>query len=126
VTNLHVSVREWGSPGNEQIIFLYRILPGRTDRSYGIHVAKIAGLPRQTIQRASELLDTLAVHTESAAMPADMKPKTPAKGAQLGLFTEYMDHPAIDELRKIDLERITPMQAFDALRSLRGMIESSD
>ena len=115
VTNLHVAVREWG----EQIIFLYRILPGRTDRSYGIHVAKIAGLPRNTIKRASELLETLAVQTESTEMPAEMKPTTPAKGAQLGLFTEYLDHPVVEELRQLNLDDMTPMQAFDALRKLK-------
>jgi len=115
VTNLHVAVREWG----EQIIFLYRILPGRTDRSYGIHVAKIAGLPRETVDRASQLLETLAVQTEHSALPEDMRPKSPAKGAQLGLFTEYLDHPAIDELRTLNLDAMTPMQAFDALRELK-------
>jgi DNA mismatch repair protein MutS len=112
VTNLHVSVREWG----DQIIFLYRILPGRTDRSYGIHVAKIAGLPPPTIQRASELLETLAVQTEP---PPQFKPSTPPVGAQLGLFTEYLDHPAVHELRKLQLDGMTPMQAFDALRKLK-------
>jgi DNA mismatch repair protein MutS len=115
VTNLHVAVREWG----EQIIFLYRILPGRTDRSYGIHVAKIAGLPHSTIQRASELLETLAVQTEHTQIPAEFKPASPAKGAQLGLFTEYLDHPVVDELRQLDLDAMTPMQAFDALRKLK-------
>ena len=115
VTNLHVAVREWG----EQIIFLYRILPGRTDRSYGIHVAKIAGLPRETVDRASQLLETLAVQTEHSALPEEMQPKLPAKGAQLGLFTEYLDHPAIDAMRTLHLDAMTPMQAFDALRALK-------
>ena len=115
VTNLHVAVREWG----EQIIFLYRILPGRTDRSYGIHVAKIAGLPRETVDRATKLLETLAVQTEHSTLPDELQPKSPAKGAQLGLFTEYLDHPAMDELRKLNLDAMTPMQAFDALRALK-------
>ncbi len=83
VRNLHVAVREWG----EKIIFLYRILPGRTDRSYGIHVARIAGLPAPTIARASELLETLAVRTEPAGPP-----NTAATDAQLGLFAQ--DVPA--------------------------------
>ena len=115
VTNLHVAVRDWG----DQIIFLYRILPGRTARRSGIHVAKIAGLPRETIQRASELLETLAVQTER---PAQLTPATPAKGAQLGLFTEYLDHPAVGELRELKLDDMTPMQAFDALRQLKERV----
>ena len=121
VTNLHVAVREWGTTGNEQIIFLYRILPGRTDRSYGIHVAKIAGLPPETVRRAQQLLETLAVQTEHSTpqLPAELKPQTPAKGAQLSLFTEYIDHPAVGELRTLKLDEMTPMQAFDALRQLK-------
>ena len=124
VTNLHVAVREWSDPstGTEQIIFLYRILPGRTDRSYGIHVAKIAGLPPETVRRAQQLLDTLAVQTESSQLPEEMKPKTPAKGAQLSLFKEYLDHPAIEELKKIDVNQMSPMQAFDALRKLKEQL----
>jgi DNA mismatch repair protein MutS len=119
VTNLHVSVREWG----EEIIFLYRILPGRTDRSYGIHVAKIAGLPRTTIDRAAQVLETLAVHTDSPEVPEPAERAAPPPGAQLSLFTEYLSHPAVDALREIDLEKMTPMEAFDALRRLREQLE---
>jgi len=124
VANLHVAVREWGSPGQEQIIFLYRILPGRTDRSYGIHVAKIAGLPPETIRRASQLLETLAVQTEPHEIPSDAamqsRPAAPpgGSGGQMSLFTEYLDHPVVDELKSMDLNALTPMQAFDALRRL--------
>jgi DNA mismatch repair protein MutS len=119
VTNLHVSVREWG----EEIIFLYRILPGRTDRSYGIHVAKIAGLPRATIDRASQVLETLAVHTDSPEVPEPSERAAPPPGAQLSLFTEYLPHPAVDALREIDLEKMTPIEAFDALRKLREKLQ---
>ncbi len=107
VTNLHVAVREWG----EEIIFVYRILPGRSDRSYGIHVARIAGLPQETIARASSLLETLTVHT---AVPASR-----SGPAQLSLFTEYLEHPAVKELAALDLETMSPIAAFDALRRLR-------
>ncbi|MHC4082081.1 MAG: DNA mismatch repair protein MutS [Planctomycetota bacterium] len=109
VANLHVSVREWG----EQIIFLYRILPGRTDRSYGIHVARIAGLPAETVDRASVLLETLAVQTNTP------KPGKAPPPAQLSLFTEYLQHPVVDELHKTDLTALTPLEAFDLLRRLR-------
>jgi DNA mismatch repair protein MutS len=111
VTNLHVAVREWG----EEIIFVYRILPGRSDRSYGIHVARIAGLPQQTIARASSLLETLTVHTAG--------PPGRTGSAQLSLFTEYLEHPAVKELAALDLEAMTPMAAFDALRRLREMTQ---
>ena len=56
VTNLHVSVKEWPGPDAQmQIVFLHRIVPGRTDRSYGLHVAKLAGIPEPTLVRAREV-----------------------------------------------------------------------
>jgi DNA mismatch repair protein MutS len=109
VANLHVSVREWG----EQIIFLYRILPGRTDRSYGIHVARLAGLPRAVVDRATKILETLAVQTEAA------RPEKAVPAAQLSLFTEYLQHPVVDALRELEIDRLSPLEAFDALRRLR-------
>lgn len=122
VTNLHVAVREWGSPGHEEIIFLHRILPGRTDRSYGIHVAKIAGVPTKTVDRARELLSSLAVHGEHTA--ATNRPAAAPAKAQMSLFTEYLDHPAIEELKNLKLDELSPMQAFDALRKLRSRLET--
>ncbi|MFA9478013.1 DNA mismatch repair protein MutS [Phycisphaerales bacterium AB-hyl4] len=122
VTNLNVTVREW----QDQIVFLHRIAPGKTDRSYGIHVAKIAGLPQQVVNRANELLSQLAVNHEKAPTPAARtKAGSSAKRDQLPLFTEYVDHPAIDALRQVDLTQLTPMQAFDILRQLREQVEDA-
>lgn len=124
VCNLHVAVREWA----DEIIFLYRIVPGRTDRSYGIHVAKIAGLPSSVVQRALGLLDTLEVHTEggNGKLRPPAAPSKPTRGdAQLHLFTEYVSSPVLEELRKLNLDGLTPMQAFDALRRLREIAEKS-
>ncbi|MBL0928362.1 MAG: DNA mismatch repair protein MutS, partial [Phycisphaerales bacterium] len=66
VKNLHVSVREWG----EEIVFLHRILPGRASRSYGIHVAKLAGLPAEVVRRAGEVLDSISVTHSGAGDPS--------------------------------------------------------
>ncbi len=120
VTNLTVTVREW----QDQIVFIYRIVPGATDRSYGIHVAKIAGLPATVVDRANELLAQLEVsHNAANGRPG---PASPADG-QLSLFTEYVEHPAIAELRELDLTSLTPLGAFDALRRIRRSLdESSD
>jgi DNA mismatch repair protein MutS len=115
VANLHVSVREWG----DRIVFLYRILPGRTDRSYGIHVARIAGLPRRTVDRAAALLETLAVQT----VPGASEPP-PSPGAQMCLFREYLEHPALETLRRLRLESMSPLEAFDALRRLRQEVDA--
>ncbi len=117
VGNLHVSVREW----NDQVVFLHRILPGRTDRSYGIHVAKLAGLPESTVARAKALLETLAVQTVEAQKVA----ATPATTGQLSLFTEYLPHPVVDALAQLDLNAMTPLEAFDAVRRLQSSLESS-
>ncbi|MEM1354052.1 MAG: DNA mismatch repair protein MutS [Planctomycetota bacterium] len=123
VTNLSVTVREW----QDQIVFLHRIAPGAADRSYGIHVAKIAGLPDPVITRANQLLSELAVNhaqdgfAHAAAYPPDPKanPKPPP---QMSLFTEYLPHPAIKELQALELDSMTPLEAFDVLRKLDDQV----
>ncbi len=117
VTNLHVSVREW----NDEVVFLHRILAGRTDRSYGIHVARLAGLPRSTVARAKEVLEMLgrvevgdALRARNEAAPSS--PRARATDAQLGLFSQPRTHPVVEELRALDLNNLTPLAAFDLLR----------
>jgi DNA mismatch repair protein MutS len=141
VRNLHVSVREWG----DEIVFLHRILPGKTDRSYGIHVAKLAGMPAATVARAREVLESLAVHQaegvvegEAASRAAADAGETtngkrrgkradasrvppPGQQDQLALFTQFVNHPAVDQLREMKLEALSPLEAFDTLRKLKGM-----
>ncbi|MEM1109826.1 MAG: DNA mismatch repair protein MutS [Planctomycetota bacterium] len=120
IANLNVSVREW----NDEIVFLHRIVPGATDRSYGIHVAQIAGLPAPVVKRANQLLGELAVNHEGLApAPASQgknkkKPAAPTASFDMPLFAQAPEHPAVDELRKLDLNQMTPMQAFDVLRKL--------
>ena len=72
------------------------------------------------MSRARELLATLAVHEGEAAARAAAIPTAPAVDAdsQMSLFTEFLPHPAIDRLREIDLDALTPLAAFDALRGL--------
>jgi len=123
VINLHVAVREWG----DEVVFLHRILPGRADRSYGIHVAKLAGLPKDVVKRAGQLLDSLSVSHEGATPQATSpKPQTDSSLAdgQLPLFTEFLPHPAIEELKQIDMDRMSPMEAFDRLRQIRAKVEN--
>ncbi|MCW5764354.1 MAG: DNA mismatch repair protein MutS [Phycisphaeraceae bacterium] len=124
VTNLHVSVREWtDESGHDHIAFLHRIVPGRTDRSYGIHVARLAGIPPAVIARAGEILESLSVAQAGGpgAAPAQRTEPRPAPAGQLPLFTEYIPHPAIDALREVKIDAITPLQAFDELRRLQGL-----
>jgi DNA mismatch repair protein MutS len=121
VQNLHVSVREWG----DQIVFLHRILPGRTDRSYGIHVGRLAGLPKAVTTRAAEVLASLAVQHGPAVSSGKAKPHIPPPAAdgQLSLFTEYVPHPVVNELREVKLDALTPLQAFDELRRLQRLVD---
>ena len=120
VGNLHVTVREW----NDRIIFLHRIQPGRTDRSYGIHVARLAGVDTSTLDRAQSILETLAVETGPLSV-AKNTPTPTEQADQLSLFKEYVPHPVIDSLREMSIETMTPLEAFDRLRELLDQVRDS-
>jgi len=119
VTNLHVTVREW----RDEIVFLHRIVPGATSQSYGIHVAKIAGMPPAVVQRASALLRELAVSHEGEPRAASPPPRASHPPPQMPLFAAAEPHPAVEALRGLELESLTPLQAFDQLRRLRALAE---
>jgi DNA mismatch repair protein MutS len=120
VRNLHVAVREWTTDdGRQEIVFLHSIRPGRADQSYGVHVAELAGVPRAVTARAREVLSALSVqHARVETARVEPPRKRGRADGQLGLFTEFLPHPVVDELREIKLDAMTPMQAFDALRKL--------
>ncbi len=120
VKNLHVAVREWTSEdGNQEIAFLHSIRAGRADQSYGIHVAQLAGVPKAVTQRAKSVLESLSVeHAGRVDTQKVQSANKAAANAQLGLFTEYVQHPVVDSLRELKLDSMTPMQAFDVLRTL--------
>jgi DNA mismatch repair protein MutS len=119
ITNLNVTVREWA----DQVVFLHRIAPGAADKSYGIHVAQIAGLPKETVTRARELMNQLEVHTTINGSPRNGKKKKD-ENPQLSLFTEYVEHPAVTRLRESNLDALSPLQAFDLLRQLKTELEA--
>lgn len=127
VKNLHVAVREWTSEdGNQEIAFLHSIRAGRADQSYGIHVAQLAGVPKQVTQRAKSVLESLSVEHAGRVDTKQVQAANKASAnAQMGLFTEFIQHPVIDSLREIKLEEMTPMQAFDALRQLSSKAQDS-
>ncbi|MEQ9453698.1 MAG: DNA mismatch repair protein MutS [Phycisphaeraceae bacterium] len=113
VENLHVKVREW----NDQVVFLHRIEPGATDRSYGIHVAKLAGMPEAVVSRANTLLAALSEQHTAQNVAQLAKPATRFE-PDLPLFNRVLEHPVIDQLRETQLDNLSPMQAFDLLRQL--------
>ncbi|HET6251874.1 MAG TPA: DNA mismatch repair protein MutS [Tepidisphaeraceae bacterium] len=109
VKNLNVAVREW----EDQVVFLHRIVEGFTDRSYGIHVARLAGVPKPVLDRARQLLSELAVHHVSHTRA--MKNRKTANDNQLALF-EDPGKELHKALAGTALDNLTPVQAFDLLR----------
>jgi DNA mismatch repair protein MutS len=108
VRNYNVAVTENG----DQVVFQHRIVPGGADRSYGIHVAQLAGLPRAVVHRAQEILEKL--EENAARQPA--RP-TPAAVQQLPLFA--LTDPLVEELRSLDITAMTPLEAINKLFELQ-------
>jgi DNA mismatch repair protein MutS len=102
VRNFHVAVREW----NDEIVFLHKVRPGGTDRSYGVQVARLAGLPASVIARARALLAEFEREREPRLDTGD--------AAQLGLLAP-MAHPFAAELAALDLAHVTPIEALNLL-----------
>ena len=119
IANFHVAVREWG----DDIVFLHQIAEGPANRSFGVHVAKLAGIPTPVIARAKDLLDSLAV--SHAEIDTRQLPSTSPPTSQLPLFTEFLDHPALKQLRELKLDHLSPLDAFDALRALQRQAADS-
>ena len=114
--NLNVAVRETG----ETVVFLHRLEAGGTDRSYGIHVAGLAGLPGRVVARAKEVLATL--EEEHRVIPG--APPPPPDPGQLTLFAgEFAPHPVMDEIRGLDLDGMTPLEALNRLAELQRRAE---
>jgi DNA mismatch repair protein MutS len=108
-----VAVEEAG----EQILFLHRLRPGGADRSYGIEVGRLAGLPAPVITRARALLKVLEGEQLVPALAAGARRATPAaSGDQLALFT--VPHPLVERLREVDPNGLTPLQALALLAEL--------
>ncbi len=121
VINYHVAVDDSG----DDVVFLRRILPGKTDRSYGVHVAQMAGLPRAVVRRAEEILFDL--EASGAAGPSTLLDQAPGRkqkaALQVGLFAA--DHPAVESLRSLDVDALSPLDALNRLYELRQLAESS-
>ena len=131
--NYNVAVKEY----NDNIIFIRKIVRGDTDKSYGIHVAQLAGLPQEVIERAKEILKHLESNANTKKVFAPSNPKkifaTKTKNGdqeiQLLLFEpkpkpkkEKKNEKIITELKKIDVNDITPLQAFNILANLKSML----
>jgi DNA mismatch repair protein MutS len=118
VKNYHVSVKEAGG----SVVFLRRVEPGAADRSYGIEVAKLAGLPNEVVVRAREVL---AEHESSERrLSQHLTPGSstePERPTQLTIFTP-LSQPVLEKLREVDLNRLTPLEALNLLAELKKEI----
>ena len=108
VRNLNVAVREW----QDQVIFLHRIVEGGTDRSYGIHVARLAGIPKGVLARAKELLGQLIVHHVGQSPIRTRRPKE--NPYQLELFADP-GKELLDLVKGLNLDELSPRQAHEML-----------
>ncbi|MDD4358010.1 MAG: DNA mismatch repair protein MutS, partial [Smithellaceae bacterium] len=120
VKNYNIAVKEWG----EKIIFLRKIMEGGTSRSYGIEVARIAGVPSDVILRAKEILRNLEKgEFDEIGMPRIARGKSAAKcgNPQLNLFAQSEDS-VLDELRQVDISAMTPLDALNILHHLKSRL----
>ncbi|AMV21157.1 DNA mismatch repair protein MutS [Planctomyces sp. SH-PL14] len=116
--NWNVAVHEQGG----ELVFLHKIVPGAADRSYGIHVARLAGVPRHVIARADTILHQLENdHQDVTGKTTIPQRKRTSKHKQLVLFNPE-EHPVVDEIRRLDITGWTPDQALEELQRLRNQV----
>lgn len=121
VKNFHVSIQE--NKGN--IIFLRKLIPGGSEHSFGIHVAKLAGMPSKVVNRANEILKTLeASRTQGSGSTSESIKRVTEENMQLSFF--QLDDPVLEnireELTKIDINTLTPIEALMKLNAIKKMI----
>jgi DNA mismatch repair protein MutS len=115
VSNYNVAVTEQG----DRVVFLHKIIPGPADRSYGVHVAQLAGLPKGVIVRAQEILGEL----EASGAAGPRRSNAPPTVYQLSLFSQ--DDPIIADLRALDVNALSPLDALNKLYELQQRAKGS-
>jgi len=122
VSNLNVAVKEW----DDEVVFLHRIVEGGADKSYGIHVARLAGIPAEVNERAKDVLSQLeADHRDAFDRPTIQTPGPDTTNGQyqLTLFG-FADHPLLDEVQKLDVNAMTPMDAMKFLSDAQQKLKN--
>jgi DNA mismatch repair protein MutS len=118
VKNYTIDVKEW----NGEIIFLRKIVEGSSDRSYGIYVGELAGLPREVIARSKEILNKLEKNEftlQSLTTIAEKTKKTEIIHQPMLIFE---DNPAVEKIKNLDINNITPIEALNTLNQLKKMV----
>ncbi|MCK5000276.1 MAG: DNA mismatch repair protein MutS, partial [Anaerohalosphaera sp.] len=117
VKNCNVAVREW----QDEVVFLHKILPGGTDKSYGIHVAKLAGVPKEIIVRSSEILaDLEKTFAKEASGPELTRHKTAEPEAEMLFVQKHKS--VLDKLSELDVNNLTPIEAINMLNEIKSEI----
>jgi DNA mismatch repair protein MutS len=122
VRNFNVAVREW----QEQVVFLHKILPGAADKSYGIHVARLAGVPLQVVERAKQILAQLEneqLDGQGQSKLARKAKRIKTADLQLTLFAAE-EHPLVGELRELNLDETTPLAALERLQAWQSRLRN--
>jgi DNA mismatch repair protein MutS len=114
VTNYNVAVTEQG----DHVVFLHSIQPGKADKSYGIHVAQLAGVPKPVVQRAAEILRELEAQKNIWEIGGAPLPEPTGKPAQMSFF-QAGPHPVVEELRAMKVEEMSPIDAITRLYELQ-------
>ncbi len=117
--NFNVAVSEEG----DEVVFLHKLLPGGADRSYGVHVAQLAGLPRPVVERARELLAELEQQGSDFELPS--KKRRRENPAQLKMFDDS-PNPALAALKALEVDHLSPIEALTKLYELKRMAEDSE
>jgi DNA mismatch repair protein MutS len=121
VVNLNVAVKEWG----DRITFVHRIVPGPAPKSYGIHVARLAGLPEEAVERAKEVLDVLEGREYGAGDDPVLaaKRRRRKKGVDQPTLFGPPPSPAVERLKELDPQSLTPLEAQQELAKLKELAE---
>jgi DNA mismatch repair protein MutS len=115
VANFHVAAREF----KDDIVFLHKVVEGRSDRSYGIQVARLAGLPAAVVRRATEILKSLEQDELQRGGRPSLSGSAPKAQQQLGLFQAAETNPVVERLRAVDVDRLSPIDALNLLAELK-------
>jgi DNA mismatch repair protein MutS len=118
VRNLNIAVAEQG----DQVVFLHKVVPGGADRSYGIHVAQLAGIPRAVVNRANEILAELEDMQHQQQERVRQQFRSAAR--QLALFSTG-PHPVIAALQDLQVEELSPLEAINKLYELCRMVKDT-
>jgi DNA mismatch repair protein MutS len=121
VKNCNVAVREW----KDEVVFLHKIVTGSTDKSYGIHVARLAGIPKGVLDRSAEILEELQNNfAREAHAPQLAGLRAEKAGGQLTLFDTAPSDPLLNRLRQADINNLTPLEAINLLHEIKTELEN--